>query len=154
MKSRATLLCAGFLVTGCATVTQGTSQMLTFSIEPQEARCALTRADDGVLGVVTPNRNVITVSKDRDDIVVSCNAPGYKAATRRVLSSATGSAIASVFLLDFGITDLATGAFWKYPESHDIALEREEAPQTVQARATGALAPTSVTPSKLPKPRS
>jgi hypothetical protein len=154
MKFRATLLCAGFLVTGCATVTQGTSQMLTFSIEPQEAQCALTRADDGVLGVVTPNRNVITVSKDRDDIVASCKAPGYKAATRRIVSSASGSGIASVFLIDFGIADLATGAFWKYPESHDIALEREEAPQTVAARATRALGPTSAAPSTRPKPRS
>jgi hypothetical protein len=115
-------LCA---LAGCASITQGTSQMLTFNIDPKEARCTLSRVDDGVLGQVSASANVITVTKDKDDIVVVCRAPGYRDGTTRIASAASGGGIASVFLLDFGITDLATGAFWKYPETHSIVLEAE-----------------------------
>jgi hypothetical protein len=105
--------------------------MLTFNIEPKETRCVLTRVDDGELGVVTASQNVITVSKDRDDIVLNCRAPGHKPMTRRIVSSATGTGMASVLLIDFGITDLATGAMWKYPDNQNISLEREDSIATV-----------------------
>lgn len=119
------VLCAMVGVAGCATITEGSSQMLTFTIEPGETHCVLTRVGDGELGVVTGSRNVITVSKDRDDIVVNCNAAGYKPLTRRLVSSATAAGMASVFLIDFGVTDMATGAMWKYPEIQNISLEPE-----------------------------
>lgn len=114
------------LVTGCATITQGTSQKLTFGIEPKEAQCTLTRMDDGELGTVTSTSNVVTVTKDRNDIVVTCGAPGYKSSTTRIVSAASGGGVVGL-LFDFGITDLATGAFWIYPETHSILLEREAA---------------------------
>lgn len=116
-------LCAILGVAGCATITQGSSQTLTFDIAPEGAHCVLTRVDDGELGVVTRSRNAITVSRDRDDILVSCKAAGYKPMTRRLASSATAAGMTSVLLIDFGITDLATGAMWAYPERQDISLE-------------------------------
>jgi hypothetical protein len=42
------------------------------------------------------------------------------------VSAASGGGVTIVFLIDFGNTDLATGAFWKYPETHSIAMEKEE----------------------------
>jgi hypothetical protein len=117
--------------------------MLTFTIEPGETHCVLTRVGDGELGVVTRSRNVITVSKDRDDIVVNCNAAGYKPLTRRLVSSATAAGMASVFLIDFGVTDMATGAMWKYPEIQNISLE----PETLTAVSrVGVLQPSQHTP--------
>lgn len=118
-------LIASFAVTGCATVVQGTTQLLSFNIEPREARCVLARVDDGELGTVSGTSRTISVTKDKDDIVVSCSAPGYLNKTTRIVSAASGGGVTSVFLNDFGITDLATGAFWKYPETHSISLERE-----------------------------
>jgi len=118
-------LVASLAVTGCATVVQGTTQLLSFNIEPREARCVLSRVDDGELGTVSGTSRTITVTKDKDDIVVSCAAPGYLSKTTRLMSAASGGGVTSVFLIDFGITDLATGAFWKYPESHSVSLERE-----------------------------
>ena len=118
-------LVASFAVTGCATVVQGTTQLLSFNIEPRETRCVLTRVDDGELGTVSGTSRTITVTKDKDDIVVSCAAPGYLSKTTRVMSAASGGGVTSVFLIDFGITDLATGAFWKYPETHSVSLERD-----------------------------
>lgn len=143
MRIWTAVLCATVGVAGCATITEGSTQMLTFNIEPGETHCVLTRVGDGELGVVTRSRNFITVSKDRDDIVVSCNAAGYKPMTRPIASSATAAGMASVLLIDFGITDMATGAMWKYPETQNISLE----PEALTAASTeGALQPSQRTP--------
>lgn len=115
------------LLSGCATMMDGTTQLLSFNIYPREARCVLTRVDDGELGTVGGSSNTLTVSKDKDDIVASCTAPGYLSKTTRIVSSATGGGVASIFLFDLGITDLATGAYWKYPQSHSISLEPDPA---------------------------
>ncbi len=114
------------LVSGCASITQGTSQTLMFNIEPKEARCVLTRDGDGQIGVVTQSQNTVSVSKDKDDILVRCAADGYKPQTLKISSSASGAAIGGAFLLDLGITDLATGAFWKYPDQHSVSLESDK----------------------------
>jgi uncharacterized protein YceK len=113
------------VLSGCASITQGTSQTLMFNIEPKEARCVVTRVDDGQIGVVSYSQNTLVVSKDKDDIVVSCKADKHKPYTLKIASAASGAAVGGAFLLDLGITDLATGAFWKYPENHNISLEKE-----------------------------
>ena len=67
----------------------------------------------------------MTVSKDKDDIVVSCKAEGYKPKAVKIVSSASAAGVTGV-LLDFGITDMITGAMYKYPDSHNIALEKDK----------------------------
>jgi hypothetical protein len=135
-------------ILGCATIAQGTSQMLTFNIEPKTARCTLMRVDDGQLGTVSSSSNVVTVNKDKDDIVVNCRAPGYKNSTHRIVSAASGGGVTSVFLIDFGITDLATGAFWKYPETHSIVMEKDD----TMTEQSGAIAAVEAQPTTIPSP--
>jgi hypothetical protein len=113
-----------FVITGCASITQGTSQVLTFNLEPKEILCQATRDGDGTLGSVTYQNSSLNVSKDKDDIIVSCKADGYKPKTIKIASSATTAGVTGV-LIDFGITDMVTGAMYKYPDSHNIALEKE-----------------------------
>jgi hypothetical protein len=110
-------------ISGCASITQGTTQTLMFNLEPKEVRCVLSRDGDGQIGVITQSQNTISVSKDKDDIWVKCVADGYKPSSLKISSSASGAAIGGAVLIDFGITDLATGAFWKYPDQHNISLE-------------------------------
>jgi len=112
------------LLTGCASITQGTSQVLTFNLEPKEIICQATRDGDGTLGSITYQNPTLNVSKDKDDIIVSCKANGYKPKTLKITSSATTAGVTGV-LIDFGITDMITGAMYKYPDSHNIALEKE-----------------------------
>ena len=112
------------IITGCASITQGTSQVLTFNLEPKEILCQATRDGDGTLGSVTYQNSSLNVSKDKDDIIVSCKADGYKPKTIKIASSATTAGVTGV-LIDFGITDMVTGAMYKYPDSHNIALEKE-----------------------------
>ncbi len=112
-------------LTGCASITQGTSQTLIFNIEPKEARCVVTRDGDGQLGVLSQSQNTLQVSKDKDDIVVNCKAEGYKPFATKIASSATGAGVAGAVFIDLGVVDLATGAMWKYPEQHNISLEKQ-----------------------------
>src|SRR5712664_2898703 len=126
MKQTIGALVGAVALAGCASITQGTSQILSFKIEPKEAVCVLTRIDDGELGSVSATSNTIQVSKDKDDIVIQCRAPGYQPKTTRLVSKATTAGVTGV-LLDFGITDMITGAMYAYPVDVSVVMEREGA---------------------------
>lgn len=122
MKSIATI---GLIATlaGCASITKGTQQTLIFNLEPEQTRCVLSRDGDGEIGSLTFKNNTITVSKDKDDIIVKCNADGYQQKVLRLSSSAETAGVVGV-AIDLGITDMITGAMWSYPNQTNIALEK------------------------------
>jgi hypothetical protein len=113
------------VLSGCASITQGTSQTMIFNLEPKEVTCVASRDGDGQIGSVTTSNNTLTVSKDKDDIVVACKAPGHKPKTVRLVSSTQAAGVVGGIFLDLGVVDMMTGAMWKYPESTNIALEKE-----------------------------
>ncbi len=113
------------LVSGCASITQGTSQTISVNIEPKEAVCQATRDGEGQIGTVTYNNPSLTVSKDKDDIIFTCKAPGYGPKTVKMVSSTQTAGVVGGVFLDLGITDMITGAMWKYSDSVNIALEKE-----------------------------
>jgi len=113
-----------FIASGCASITQGTSQTLSFKLEPKEAKCVLSRTGDGELGSISASSNTILVHKGRGDIIVQCSAPGYLQKTSRVVSGASTAGVTGV-LLDFGITDMITGAMYAYPTDMTIVMEKE-----------------------------
>lgn len=121
---RIVLTGTAIVIAGCASITQGTSQILSFRIDPKEAVCVLNRVDDGELGSVSATSNTIQVSKDKDDIIVQCKAPGYQSKTTRLVSKATTAGVTGV-LLDFGITDMITGAMYAYPADISVVMEKE-----------------------------
>ena len=108
-------------ISGCATVTQGTQQAISFKLEPKDTICEVSRVGDGKLGRVSSSSSTLYVGKDKDDIIVVCNAQGYEQSTTKVVSGATGAGVTGV-LLDFGITDMITGAMYRYPEDVTISL--------------------------------
>ena len=113
------------LTVGCASITQGTTQTITFNLERKEVICQITRDGDGVLGNVTYNNPSITVGKDKDDIVVSCKAAGYKPKVIKMVSSVQTAGVAGGLFLDLGITDMITGAMYKYQDSVTVALDKD-----------------------------
>lgn len=123
MRIFLTVVSFGILVilSGCATVTQGTQQAISFKLEPKDTICEISRVGDGKLGRVSSSSSTLFVGKDKDDIIVVCNAVGYEQSTTKVVSGATGAGVTGV-LLDFGITDMITGAMYRYPEEVTIAL--------------------------------
>ena len=124
-------------LTGCASITQGTSQVLSFKLEPKEAKCVLSRTGEGELGSINTTSNTIQVHKDKDDILVQCTAPGYQQKTTRIVSAASTAGVTGV-LLDFGITDMVTGAMYAYPTDVSIVMEKDilVAPTTAVTQAT------------------
>jgi hypothetical protein len=113
----------GFFIflSGCATITQGTQQAISFKLEPKDTICEVSRVGDGKLGRISSTSSTLYVGKDKDDILVVCNAPGFEQSTTKVVSGATGAGVTGV-LLDFGITDMITGAMYRYPEDVTISL--------------------------------
>jgi len=110
---------------GCASITKGTQQTLIFNLEPEQTRCVLTRDGDGEIGSITTKNSTLTVGKDKDDIIVKCNADGYQQKVIRLTSSAETAGVVGV-ALDLGITDMITGAMWSYPNQTNIALEKSK----------------------------
>lgn len=108
---------ATLLSTGCATITKGTSQTLVFKLDPKETTCVLVRGGTKELGEISYSNNALSVGKSKDDIIVKCEAPGHAAKTMRVVSEPYGGIL--------WLTDLATGAYWEYPGTISITLDKE-----------------------------
>ena len=124
MKSMLVMLSAFTLVlTGCASITQGTNQVISFSIDPTEAKCSIVGSDGATMGSVTGRSNLFQVSKSKNDLVVNCQADGYEQKTTRIVSSTQAAGVIGV-VIDFGIVDMLTGAMWKYPDHVSIAMDK------------------------------
>ncbi len=121
------LLMAAVSLVGCASITKGTSQTIIFNIEPKGTTCVATRDGDGEIGSISSSNNTLKVSKDKDDIVVKCSAPGYKQKVTRVVSKTQTAGVVGGAFIDLGITDMMTGAMWAYPNDVSIVLEKEGA---------------------------
>lgn len=139
------LAAVGVLATsGCASITQGTSQTVIFNISPSHARCIAVRDGEGQIGVVDAKQNTLTVGKDKDDIVMTCTASGYEKLTQRVVSSTQTAGVVGGIFLDLGITDMITGAMWKYPNDVNLIMEATT-PQAASAPGAPASAPLAPT---------
>jgi hypothetical protein len=135
---RSLVAAAALALAGCASITDGTTQTIIIPVQPKEARCSVVR-NDVELGMITGTQQTITISKGARDVIVTCNAPGYLQKVSRLVSTTQTEGMMSFLFLDLGITDMVTGAMWKYPQSASIMLERDPAaapvPQTTTAPA-------------------
>jgi len=120
-----TLLITLNLNYGCASITQGTSQTILFNLEPSGTTCSVTRDGEGEIGSVSNTHNALHVSKDKDDLIIMCKASGYKNKSFRMASSTQAAGVIGGAFLDLGITDMITGAMWKYEGSINITLEKK-----------------------------
>lgn len=111
------------VLSGCASITQGTNQVISFSIDPQEARCSVVNKENATLGTVSGKANLLQVSKGAGDLIANCTAEGYEQKTTRIVSSAQTAGVLGV-AIDLGITDMLTGAMWKYPDHVSIVMEK------------------------------
>jgi len=119
------LVFATTILTGCASITDGTNQTIVVSISPREAICGAMR-DSVQLGSVGGRNPTLTVSKGAKDIIITCNAPGYDSKSQRLVSSTQTAGIVGGIFLDLGIVDMMTGAMWKYPSDVTILMERSQ----------------------------
>ena len=76
------------------------------------------------MGTISGKANIIQVAKDNSDILVQCSAEGYRDSTTRLRSSTQTAGVVGI-AIDLGITDMLTGAMWKYPDQTTIVLEKK-----------------------------
>ena len=125
MKFMSFLMLTVFITTGCATITQGTKEVLVVNSDPGGARVVLSTGDEGV----TPA--AFEVSKKRD-ILVTVSKDGYKTHAVQVFSITGGDGgrwvagnIIFGGLIGLGV-DSATGASRELsPNPVNVTLEAE-----------------------------
>ncbi len=114
------------MLSACASLVQGTSQTITFHLQPKEIQCVASR--DGVdISPITYDYNTLMVTKGKNDVVILCAAPGYQRKTVRLVSKTQPIGVAGGLFVtpDFGATDMATGAMWRYPSEMTIILQKQ-----------------------------
>jgi hypothetical protein len=93
----------------CASITQGTNQVISFSIDPIDGKCLIVNKDNATVGTVSGKSNLLQVSKGSGDLIASCSADNYEPSTTRIVSTAQTAGVIGI-VIDLGITDMITGA--------------------------------------------
>jgi hypothetical protein len=126
-------ICIGFVlagfavsVTGCATVSHGSTQTIEVGSKPDGAECTFTRAGAALGSVVTPGP--IKVSRSSTPINVLCTKAGYEEA-RAVLNSRTrydttsSSSIVGAVVAVGALVDMTSGANISYESALMVTLD-------------------------------
>lgn len=100
------LLAAIAALSGCSTMTNGTTQK--FEIDPRGQACTIYK--DGKK-IAESNKNLIEISRSHATVKIECPE-----SIREFKPEPTKEAIFGAIWLDFGIIDSITGAFWEYVE--------------------------------------
>jgi len=110
-------------VSGCGTITQGTTQDIAITSSPAGSRCNLNRDGENIATLYsTPGR--VHVDKTKYDMVLTCAKPGYQTASVNLKSGYGIGVFGNIILggaVGWGI-DSATGADNKYPSTANVQL--------------------------------
>jgi hypothetical protein len=120
-RAIAILACTA-LVSGCASIFEGTTQQILVSTTPSGAICTFSRNGELIAAVVsTPG--TATIKKTKDDVVIVCTKPGYAGAT--FVNKSGVAMVAFANILTAGLAwaiDSSRGADNKYQGEVDLAL--------------------------------
>lgn len=106
---------------GCASLTEGTDQEIAVVSNATGASCAGTR-EGRPLFTMPAGYLRATVDKSRHAIRLTCSAPGFETTSLTVESHVSTMGAVGVGI-DLGLTDYATGALNKYPDSVTVILK-------------------------------
>jgi hypothetical protein len=116
------ILAVPFLAGGCASIFDGTSQEISVSTTPVDARCTFWR--NGVpIADIASTPSAVRIKKTKYDLVIVCSKPGYAAATYLNRSGLAGATWANVMTIGLAwVVDSASGADNKYDSPINLAL--------------------------------
>jgi len=122
------VLFAAIALSGCATITQGTSQSVSVATSPEQgAQCTLTNSQ-GAWYVTTPGSAV--VHKTKSDLAVDCAKPGFMSGHLVAVSHFGGATFGNIIaggLVGVGV-DAASGANYSYESPLMVPLGPTTAP--------------------------
>src|SRR5689334_16731418 len=102
-------------LSGCATITEGSTQQIAIKSDPPHASCELVR-NGATLMKIDSAPATVTVEKSPDDITVTCTKPGYDPG-REILKPTLDRNVVANVLMTAGVgyaVDSATGATHRY----------------------------------------
>ncbi len=138
LQSIAALAALGVALSGCASIVEGTTQMVQVTTPPVDgAACTLT-SSEGVYTVTTPGS--VKVHKTKNDMKVLCKKDGYQDGMTVVVSHFNG-ATAGNLLLGGAIgmaVDAGTGANYNFPDAVSVPMAPLAAPAAATAPAATA----------------
>ena len=126
------------LLPGCATVIDGTTQTLTVRTAPVGAACSVLRGAD-VVGTIPATPGTILLHRERPDLTVVCDKPGWERSVTVIPSRFTGVTAGNLFVggLVGVVVDEATRANYRYDQDEIIQLTPQSASGATIPRAPG-----------------
>ncbi|AMO97087.1 hypothetical protein CFter6_4496 [Collimonas fungivorans] len=128
----AAAIVASSLLTGCASIVDGTSQVVTVEARNQGqlvkgASCKLQNAK-GTFYVTAPG--TVTIHRSRDDLVVQCDKENIKPGLAKIKSSVKGMTYGNILLggIVGAIVDQSSGAAFDYPAMVTVLMGENGAP--------------------------
>ena len=151
----AAIAAAGFALSGCATIIQGTTESVSVSSAPEQgAECKLVNSE-GAWFVTTPGST--TVHKTKNDLMIDCTKAGYAPAHMVAASHFGGTTAGNVIaggVIGIGI-DAASGANYYYDSPITVNLgapaQATSAVPSAPVAPKVATAPAATPPSAAPK---
>jgi len=137
---------AAVCLSGCGTITQGTSQTITITSSPPGGHCDLNRKGEHV-ATLDHTPGAVKVDKTKNDILLTCTLAGYQDASVN-LESGYGVGTFGNIILGGGIgwaIDSASGADNKYPSSANVQFVPIAAATPAAAPVAQTLTPVSDT---------
>jgi hypothetical protein len=120
---RAILLCGILALGACASVQEGTRQRIFVKVAPWSAACHGIGVDGQAVGAFDPATHIYTVDKSRDDIRLTCAAPGYKDKTVTLHPKPSDWSLFDDTAFEIGLVDTLSGAIQKYDTTAALVLD-------------------------------
>ena len=117
------LAVALLLLSSCSSIIEGTSQDIMVNTTPSKAKCDLVR-EGTVIASIAETPASTHIGKDKHEIIIKCNKPGYQEATYINKSDVAGATVGNVVaggLIGWAV-DSASGADNKYESPVNITL--------------------------------
>ena len=105
---------------GCAAILEAESQTILMNVTPEDAQCFGWR-NDGMVGIYNPLFQSMTVSKSTDELLITCNAYGYKTTRLRLMPSQADWHDPGMNVLDY-----VTGVLGHYDGSIVIVMDKSD----------------------------
>src|SRR6476659_945651 len=104
---------------GCAAVLEAESQTIMMTVTPEDAQCFGWR-NDLMVGAYNPLFQSMTVSKSTDELLITCNAYGYKTKRLRLMPSEANWNDSGVDVFDY------VGSLGRYDGSVVIVMDKSD----------------------------
>lgn len=112
------------LLPACATIIDGTEDVVAVSSTPSAAACTVDRQGERV-GAVAETPGNFKIDRSRRDLLLTCTKPGFQPAISTVEPSFTGKTFFNFLLggvVGFAV-DAASGANNRYPSHVPVELK-------------------------------